>query len=364
MKLLIEKSSIEPALRRIIGVVDKRNTIAILSNVMITTQDGKIQLRVTDLDMEAVDVAACAIERPGSITVEAGKLYDIVRNFQPGSNILIELPGDDPRLVVSAGRSRFRLPVLPVSDFPALQAQEWPVQFMVPAGDLARILARSSYAMALNETRYILNGVYLHAVDGHLRAVATDGKRMAYSQIPIGVDVGKSIIPVKMTGEITRRLDGLDGDVMVCVRPGRICLITGDAVVTSKLIDGEYPDYVRTLPTGDPTVIRLDADALVAMVQSAAIVNADKVPAVRLVLAADKITVTCRGGDADAADEMEIDYAGDEIAFRLNSSFLIPALTALNADVIEMLYYGPKMPVVWRKEGDDQSLAATMPMVG
>lgn len=353
MKILIEKHVAEAALRRVVSVVEKRNTISILGNVMITAKDGRLTLRTAGLDMEAVETVTCEINAHGETTVDAVKLYDIVRNFPPGAEIKMEIPADDPRLAVSCGRSKFRLPVTTAKDFPVMTVTEWPISFEIDAKAFGSILAKASWAAAVNEARYALNGTYVHVIDGNLRAVATNAMRLAYAQTPTTAPADfRAILPSKMTNELQRRLMEEDGDVTVNASSGRISVSFGDAAISSKLIEGDYVDYPRMIPV-NPLTLRCDADALTDVIKGALLISEGKVRSVKCAISGSVMTVTARAADADSMDQIEVDYTGDDVTVGLNGEQVLNALTALNADVVEILLSNLKRPTIFRKVGFD-----------
>lgn len=358
MKILIEKHHAEAALRRVVSVVEKRNTITILGNVMLTVKDGKLTCRTAGMDMEAVETVPCQAEAHGETTVYAVKLYDIVRNFPNGAVIKMEIPADDPRLAVSCGRSKFRLPVTTPKDFPVMTASEWPISFEINAKAFAAILAKASWAAAVNEARYALNGTFVHVIDGNLRAVATNGMRLAYAQTACDAPADfKAILPSKMTNELQRRLAEEDGDVTVNASPSRLSVTMGDAAISSKLIEGDYVDYQRMIPE-NPLTLRADADALSDAIKSALLISEGKVRSVKCSISGQTMTVTARSADAEAYDEIEVDYAGDDVTIGLNGEQVMNAIGAINADAIEILLSTAKRPVVLRKVDDASCVVA------
>ncbi|HBU63307.1 MAG TPA: DNA polymerase III subunit beta, partial [Oceanicaulis sp.] len=249
MKLTIERAILLKALGHVQAVVERRNTIPILSNVLINASDGFARFTATDLDMEIVEEAEASVEREGLITAPAHTLYEIARKLPEGSQVTLELGGDDPRILLSAGRSRFNLPILPPGDFPVMPSEDLAVSFTAPASEIARLIDKTKFAISTEETRYYLNGIHLHAAerDGRktLRAVATDGHRLALAEtdLPDGaMGMPAVIVPRKPIQELRRLLEDLDGDVDVSVSEGKIRFQLGAAVLTSKLIDGTFPD--------------------------------------------------------------------------------------------------------------------------
>lgn len=365
MKITVEQHHIAAVMRRVIGVVEKRNTITILSNVMLEARAGQLTARVSDSDMEALDVCPCEIEQEGALTVEAQKLSDIAKNFAPGSQIKMEIGADDPRLVVASGRSRFRLPILPAADFPTIASTEWPVSATLSAKDFAGIISRSAYSMAIADTRYVLNGLHLHSIGKKLRAVGTAGTRIAYSDTAADI-VGdlSCIIPAKMVAEMSRRLGEDAGDALFEVNESRVRLTIGRAVLTSKRLDGQYVDYHRLIPSGESDTLRVDGDALLAAIKSVIIVAGtdQKVRSIRLEIEKRSLVITARDTHSDAREEVDIDYSGEPITLGMNGDNAVDTLSALDADVVEMEVFGAIKPVIWRKAGDKSTLGMFAPL--
>ena len=255
MKLTIERAILLKALGHVQAVVERRNTIPILSNVLINASDGFARFTATDLDMEIVEEAEASVEREGLITAPAHTLYEIARKLPEGSQVTLELGGDDPRILLSAGRSRFNLPILPPGDFPVMPSEDLAVSFTAPASEIARLIDKTKFAISTEETRYYLNGIHLHAAerDGRktLRAVATDGHRLALAEtdLPDGaMGMPAVIVPRKPIQELRRLLEDLDGDVDVSVSEGKIRI---NSTKISKPARTISPGDILTFPKDD-----------------------------------------------------------------------------------------------------------------
>ncbi|MEA2951138.1 MAG: polymerase subunit beta, partial [Alphaproteobacteria bacterium] len=248
MKVTVERAELLKSLGHVHRVVERRNTIPILGNVLIRADKAKLSLKATDLDLEVIDAVAAEVAPGGSTTVPAHMFYEIVRKLPEGSQIVLEASGDRAVLAIRAGRSRFTLQTLPESDFPDLAAGEMTHHFSLPAADLKRLINKTQFAISTEETRYYLNGIYLHttgtAKSAMLRAVATDGHRLA--QVELALPTGAAgmpgiIIPRKTVGEVQRLIEDMEGEVAIDLSQGKIRFAIGDVVLTSKLIDGTFP---------------------------------------------------------------------------------------------------------------------------
>jgi DNA polymerase-3 subunit beta len=256
MRVTLEKSAFLKALNHVQSVVERRNTIPILSNVMVQAKGGEVKLTATDLDIEIVESAAGDVAQDGAATVPAHMLYDIVRKLPDGAQLELNQAGDRGRISIIAGRSRFALQALPPEDFPDLSSGEFGNTFSLGAADLRFLIERTRFAISTEETRYYLNGIYFHEVSGkHLRAVATDGHRLAQSQMalpPGAAGMPGIIVPRKTVLELVKLLEGEDGEVEVAISASKIRFTFGKLVLTSKLIDGTFPDYERVIQSSSP----------------------------------------------------------------------------------------------------------------
>src|ERR1700690_3216416 len=258
MKVTVERAELLKSLGHVHRVVERRNTIPILANVLIKAERGKLSMKATDLDLEVIDSVAAEVSPGGATTVPAHMFYEIVRKLPEGSQIVIEGSGDRAVLSLRAGRSRFTLQTLPESDFPDLAAGEMSHSFKLAAGDLKRLIDKTQFAISTEETRHYLNGIYFHpagtASAPTLRAVATDGHRLAQLDLPLPEGASGMpgiIVPRKTVGEVQRLIGGNSGGVLVELSQGKIRFTLANVVLTSKLIDGTFPDYGRVIPVGN-----------------------------------------------------------------------------------------------------------------
>ena len=267
MKVTIERSVLLKALGHVHRIVERRNTIPILANVLIEAKDGKLALKSTDLDLEASEQVSADVAQNGATTVPAHVIYDIVRKLPDGAQASLETTGDAGQLVLRSGRSRFTLQALPASDFPDLTSGEFSHQFALPAAELKRLIENTQFAISTEETRYYLNGIYLHTVDvagsPMLRAVATDGHRLARVEAPApegSAGIPGIIVPRKAVNEVQKLLEDLSQDVTVEISTAKARFQFGDVVLTTKLIDGTFPDYARVIPTGNDKRLVVDKE--------------------------------------------------------------------------------------------------------
>src|SRR5215204_4872312 len=256
MKVTLERAELLKSLGHVHRVVERRNTIPILGNVLIRAEQSKLAFKATDLDLEVTETIAAEVSPGGSTTVPAHMFYEIVRKLPEGSQIVLEASGDRAMLAIRAGRSRFTLQTLPESDFPDLAAGDMTHKFTLAASDLKRLIDKTQFAISTEETRYYLNGIYLHVAGGAksqtLRAVATDGHRLAQTDLPVPAGAAGMpgvIVPRKTVIEVQRLIEDSEAEIAIELSSAKIRFSIGDVVLTSKLIDGTFPDYARVIPS-------------------------------------------------------------------------------------------------------------------
>lgn len=322
MRVSISKADLTHLLGAVTKVVEHRNTIPILSNVVLAAAGGRLTARATDLDIEAQASIAVLDAQDGSTTVEAKLLADIAK--RAAGDITMELDGDT--LLVKSGRSRFKLQTLPVDDYPTLDAGTFDVEFEV---DLAALVESVSFAISTETTRYHLNGVYLHVVDGALTAVATDGHRLARNVGQAADEFEGVILPRKLVSMLPR------GTVKLALSQNKVRVTTTDAVLTSKLIDGTFPDYQRVITKGDANLVTFDKDALLRATDRVSVIASERGRAVRLSITAEGIDLTARG-EGEASDSVEATLQGDPLDIGFNSQYVRDMLSALPDGAVTM----------------------------
>ncbi|MGE0531014.1 MAG: DNA polymerase III subunit beta [Hyphomonadaceae bacterium] len=369
MKLSIERSALLKALNHVQSVVERRNTIPILSNVLLSAQGDSLKLTATDLDIEISESASAEVERAGQTTAPANYLYDFVRKLPDGSAVKLDVNGDDPRLFISAGKSRLHLPILPAGDFPSMPSDGFETKFEVEPTELGRLIDKTRFAISTEETRYYLNGIFLHTVDADgakLRAVATDGHRLALADHPApkgSTGMPGVIVPRKTINELKRLLDDASDLVEISVSPQKIRFALGDAVLTSKLIDGSFPEYARVIPKNNSKKLKIDNKAFAEAVDRVATVSAERSRSVRLALDKDKITLTVNNPDAGVATEdLAADYRDDALEIGFNARYLLDVAQQIEGEsaVFELADSGS--PTLVRDEADDAALYVLMPL--
>lgn len=371
MKLTIERGDLLDALSHVQNIVERRTTIPILSNVLLEATKGALKLTATDLDIEAVDSAEAKVSQPGSVTAPAGTLFDVVRKLPSGAEVKLELNPETQRLTIAAGRSQFELPTLPAADFQTMTPDEGAVSFKLPAKELARLIDKTRFAISTEETRYYLNGIYLHAAkseDGKvvLRTVATDGHRLALAELkaPKGAEkLAGVIVPRKTVGEARRLIDGLEDDVEVEISDTKFILRAGRAVLTSKLIDGSFPDYARVIPKGNDKKLTVDNKAFEAAVDRVSTVSAERSRSVKLSLAEGRLTLAVNHAETGAGnEEIEAEYASDPMEIGFNAKYLLDIAGQIEAIEAEFLFNDPASPALVLDPSDNAARYVVMPL--
>jgi DNA polymerase III subunit beta len=369
MRVTIERANLLRALNHVHRVVERRNTIPILGNVLIRADGNELSLKATDLDMEIVDRVPASVEQGGASTVPAHMLYDIVRKLPDGAEIALDT-GSGQTMALKAGRARFSLQMLPDSDFPDLNAGELPHSFALPAEALKRLIERTQFAISTEETRYYLNGIYLHVVgsgaDSRLRAVATDGHRLAKAEIPApdgSTGMAGIIVPRKTVGEIQKLLEDPATEVSISLSDTKIRLTIGDVVMTSKLIDGTFPDYERVIPKANDKELKVDKADFERAVDRVSTISADRGRAVKLSLSADKMVLAVNNPDSGSAtDELPVDYSAEPLEIGFNSKYLLDIANQLTTNEAVFKLADPGSPTLIQDTGDADALYVLMPM--
>ena len=370
MKVTVERAQLLKSLGHVHRVVERRNTIPILANVLIRADRGKLSLKATDLDLEVNETIAAEVSPGGSTTVPAHMIYDIVRKLPEGSQVVIEASGERSVLTIRAGRSRFTLQTLPESDFPDLNAGDMTHSFALPAADLKKMIDKTQFAISTEETRYYLNGIYLHpATSGKaemLRAVATDGHRLAQFEIPVPSGANGMpgvIVPRKTVGEVMRLIEVSDQDIGVELSVSKIRFTIGDVVLTSKLIDGTFPDYARVIPLGNDKLLQVDKTEFEHAVDRVSTVSSERGRAVKLALAGGKLTLSVNNPDSGSAtEEIEVEYDADPIDIGFNSRYLLDIASQIEGEVAVLKLADPGSPTLIQDKDGKNALYVLMPM--
>jgi DNA polymerase-3 subunit beta len=370
MKVTIERAELLKSLGHVHRVVERRNTIPILANVLVRAEKSALSLKATDLDLEVIESISAEVAPAGSTTVPAHMFYDIVRKLPEGSQVLLESSSDRAVLAVRAGRSRFTLQTLPESDFPDLAAGDMTHKFTLPGADLKRLIDKTQFAISTEETRYYLNGIYLHVAGSGksqtLRAVATDGHRLAQTDLPLPAGAAGMpgvIVPRKTVTEVQRLIEDSQAEITVELSSAKIRFSIGNVVLTSKLIDGTFPDYQRVIPSGNDKELVIDKKDFEAAVDRVSTVSSERGRAVKLSLSAGKLILSVTNPDSGSAtEEIEVEYDSDPIDIGFNSRYLLDIASQLDGEVAVLKLADPGSPTLIQDKDAKGALYVLMPM--
>lgn len=365
MHFTIQREALLKPLQLVAGVVERRQTLPVLSNVLLVVEGQQLSLTGTDLEVELVGrVTLEDAAEPGEITVPARKLMDICKSLP--SDALIDIRVDDQKLLVKAGRSRFTLSTLPANDFPTVEEGPGSLTFNLPQAKLRRLVERTSFAMAQQDVRYYLNGMLLEVQSGLLRAVATDGHRLAMCSMEAAIQQeGKHqvIVPRKGILELARLLTEQDAEVAIVLGQHHIRANTGEFTFTSKLVDGKFPDYERVLPRGGDKLVLADRQGLREAFSRTAILSNEKYRGIRLTLASGLLKIQANNPEQEEAEEeIVVDYSGSGLEIGFNVSYLLDVLGVMGTEQVRLILSDSNSSALLQEADNDDSAYVVMPM--
>ncbi len=370
MKLSLDRTILLKALAHVQSVVERRNTIPILSNVLLDVDTGQLRLTATDLDISIIEAFKADVEAEGRLTAPAHTLYDIVRKLPEGALVTLESDPEDVQMKLSAGRSKFTLSTLPPAEFPVIGDDDFAYNFAMPADDLKGIIDRTRFAISSEETRYYLNGIYLHAVTEEgksgLRGVATDGHRLARAEVDLpegAAEIPGVIVPRKTVQELRKLLDDVSSEVQISVSESKIRFVFQDVTLTSKLIDGAFPDYERVIPSANDKTLKINKKALFAAADRVSIISSDKSRGIKLRVSENALTLSATSAEAGSAEEiLEAEYQFDAIEIGFNSRYLLDILSQISGDTADLAFADGSAPAIIQDQADSSALYVLMPM--
>ncbi|MEZ5844510.1 MAG: DNA polymerase III subunit beta [Hyphomicrobiaceae bacterium] len=370
MQLVIERGELLKALAHVTSVVERRTTIPILSNVMLAATGSSLKFKATDLEREVVEEVPADVSRQGTTTVPAHLLHDIVRKLPDGAQVELRRDAEKERVMLHSGQSRFALQALPADDFPDLAVGALPHNFRVPGHELKRLIEKTRFAISTEETRYYLNGIYLHTAESGarktLRAVATDGHRLALIDLeePSGaVGMPGVIVPRKTVHELHRLLDDGGKEVQIGVSTTKVRFEIGNIALTSKLIDGTFPDYGRVIPQANNKVMEVDNAAFISAVDRVSTIASERGRAVKLNAGAGKLTLSVNNPEGGSAtEELDIGYSAEPLEIGFNARYLLDIAQQLESERAVFKLADPGSPTLVRDGDDESALYVLMPM--
>jgi len=366
MKVTVEQAALLKALGHVHRVVERRNTIPVLANVLIRAEGRQLSLKATDLDIDIVETIPAEVSEAGTTTVPAHVLYDIVRKLADGAQVSLDQDGQAGQVALRSGRSRFSLQTLPEADFPDLAPGEMSHQFTIAAGELRGLIEKTQFAISTEEKRYYLNGIYLHAVEGKLRAVATDGHRLALADaaLPQGADgMPGVIVPRKTVSELQKLLTEGEQQVDVSLSGVKMRISAGAVVLTSKLIDGTFPDYLRVIPTRNDKSLTVERDDFARSVDRVSTISSERGHAVKFSLGDGKLTLSVHNPDAgQAVEELSVDYEASPLEIGFNARYLLDIIGQLQGDTALLKLADSGSPTLIQDKEGASNLYVLMPM--
>jgi len=363
MKFNAPRETLLKPLAAVIGVVERRQSMPILGHVLVVAQDGVLTMTATDLEVELRAEVPIEIDVPGEVTLPGRKFYDICRALPDSVNVELSLSAN--KATLKAGRSRFTLATLRAGDFPQIDDVAGQQTLNIDRGAFRHLLDKTQFSMAQQDVRYYLNGLLLETTGDILRAVATDGHRLALAELKLQAAASQAIqviVPRKGVLELLRLVDG-DGDVAVTVGPNHIRVEVDGLRLTSKLIDGRFPDYERVVPKDPSNTVKAERAELRAGLQRAAILSNEKYRGVRLALDDNRITMQANNPEQEEAEEeLEVSYDGESMEIGFNVNYLLEALAAIDGDEVELGLNDPNSSCLIKAPGEQSSRFVVMPM--
>ncbi len=370
MRLLIERGELLRALGHVTSVVERRTTIPVLSNVLLRATGGTLQFKATDLEREVTEQVEADVTTPGAVTVPAHVLHDIVRKLREGAQVEMKRDADKDRLTLSSGSSRFALQTLPADDFPDLGVGDTPNTFEIGAHELKRLIEKTRFAISTEETRYYLNGIYLHTAQSGsgpmLRAVATDGHRLAQAELPRppGAEgMPGVIIPRKTVHELQRLIEDSTAPLTIGVSAAKVRFEIGSVTLVSKLIDGTFPDYGRVIPQANDKKLVVSNAEFMSAVDRVSTIASERGRAVKLNLTSGKLVLSVNNPDGGSAtEELDVDYDSSPLEIGFNARYLLDISGQLEGKEARFMLADPGSPTMVKDAGDETSLYVLMPM--
>lgn len=364
MKFSIQREEFLKPLQQVIGVVERRQTLPVLGNVLLNANKKSVRLTATDLEVELQSHVNVAVTETGDITIPARKLLDICRTLPAEAQLDISVKNE--RALVRSGKSRFTLSTLPATEFPVIDKIKSARKFSMPETALHGLIERTAFAMAQQDVRYYLNGLMLEPVNGTLRAVATDGHRLAMCELTADVGEGvdqQVIVPRKGIQELQRLLENSDTDVQVEIGSNHIRITTDELRFTSKLIDGRFPDYQRVMPKNADKRLLINRELLRQALTRTSILSNEKYRGIRLDVSENNLKIQAHNPEQEeAVEEIDAHYENEAIVIGFNVTYLLDVLNAINTDDVEMFLCDGNSSALINKPGDEDCRYVVMPM--
>ena len=370
MKITVERDELLRALNHIQGLVEKRNTVPILSNILLDVNDNKLRIFATDMIIEVVQSLNCDVLNTGKTTISAHTLYDIIRKLSTGSQVEIMQAGTKDPIEIKSGKSNFKLPSISPEEFPTMDNAKMPFNFLIKSNDLCLLLDRTKFAMSAEETRHYLNGIYLHAENVEdkeaLIAVATDGHRLAKIQLDRIDKIGNMpsiILPRKAVLEIRKLLEDYEKQVSISLDENKICFSLETLTFSSKLVDGHFPDYSKVIPEGNKNILIVNRKSFSEIVDRISTVSTERSQAIKISLEKKMLAVSASSPDSGSAvEQLVVNYDSEPISISFNARYLLDITNNINEENIRLELETPSSPTLIRGEQDSSCIYVIMPM--
>ena len=364
MKFDIQRESILKPLQMVSGIVEKKQTLPILSNILINLNDNQLSITATDLEMEVIATTNASSEVGGSTTVPVRKFLDTCRTLEEGASMSFTI--DKDKAVLKSKKTRFSLATLPANDFPVIDTKSPLFEFRIPQNELKRIIDKTSFAMAFQDVRYYLNGLMFEISEDMVKAVATDGHRLAVSNYATETGIAQSssiIVPRKAVLEIARLLEESDEAVTVVVGENFMRLVLPDLIFTSKLVDGQYPNYQSVIPTNCDKHIRVDRNLIKQCLVRTSILSNEKYRGIKIEIGSGYLKASANNPEQEEAeDEIEIDYNDDTVEIGFNVNYLLDAISAIDSEIVELNVTDSNGSTLIKADNSEDCLYVVMPM--
>jgi DNA polymerase-3 subunit beta len=367
LHLVVEKNALLKALAHCQGVVERRNTVPILAHVLLEAQGSLLKITATDLEMAFIETLPAHVTAQGRTTVSAQRLFEVVRKLPEGSEIELKTTEDGASLQLRSARSNYSFSCLPVIDFPPMATENLPCTFKIHGAELSRLIDKTRFSMATEETRYYLNGIYFHkSPNGFLRAVATDGLRLAQAQMelpPEASSMPQVIVSRKTIHEIRKLIDEVAEEVTISLSENKIQFSVGSSLLISRLIEGKFPEYEKVIPLSNDKILEVDAKIFSDAVDRIAIMSTDKLRPVKINVEGTTMTLSAHSADTGSAiEELEVGYAGDPVDFGFNARYILDVTQQISSQNLHFLIGDETEAIIAKDASDDSALYVLMPM--
>jgi DNA polymerase III subunit beta len=367
LHVILEKTHLMKALSHCQGVVERRNTVPILGHILLETQANTLKITATDLEISYIETLPAHIKTKGSTTVSAHLLFEVVRKLREGSEIELKMSETGDFLHLNSGKSTYNFACLPVVEFPVMTTEELPCSFKIHAAELSRLIDKTRFSMSTEETRYYLNGIFFHKTeDGFLRAVATDGLRLAQAQVELPTetaDLPEVIISRKTIHEIRKLIDEAPEEVAISLSENQVRFVVGSSILISRLIEGKFPDYEKVIPLDNNKTLEVEVKAFAEAIDRISIMSTDKLRPVKIRVDGGAMVLSAHSTDTgNAIEELEVKYSGETADFGFNARFILDVTQQISSEFLH-LFIGDEDQAIIAKDGVDPSaLYVLMPM--